>query len=179
MAVQIGAKPDSGFNDPIGMLKDCHRRIEHFLAILVSVAGKAQGRVLNSEEQSAVEAALHYFNESGPRHTKDEEESLFPRLKGMDAEQLLARVQRLETEHGEAETIHKEVEQLYAKWIVECSLSCDESVWLVAITRKLQQLYEEHIKIEEDLVFPFAADRLDNETVAEMGSEFKARREKG
>ena len=24
MAIQIGAKPDSGFDDPIGMLKDCH-----------------------------------------------------------------------------------------------------------------------------------------------------------
>jgi hypothetical protein len=34
MAIQIGAKPDSGFDDPIGMLKDCHRRIEHFLNIL-------------------------------------------------------------------------------------------------------------------------------------------------
>ena len=31
MGIQIGAKPDSGFDDPIGMLKDCHRRIEHFL----------------------------------------------------------------------------------------------------------------------------------------------------
>jgi hypothetical protein len=30
MAIQIGAKPDNGFDDPIGMLKDCHRRIEHF-----------------------------------------------------------------------------------------------------------------------------------------------------
>jgi len=34
MAIQIGAKPDSGFDDPIGMLKDCHRRIERFLGIL-------------------------------------------------------------------------------------------------------------------------------------------------
>ena len=34
MAIQIGAKPDSGFDDPIGMLKDCHRRIVSFLGIL-------------------------------------------------------------------------------------------------------------------------------------------------
>lgn len=32
MAFQIGAKPDSSFDDPIGMLKDCHRRIESFRA---------------------------------------------------------------------------------------------------------------------------------------------------
>jgi hypothetical protein len=44
MAVQIGARPDSGFDDPIGMLKDCHRRIERFLGILCQVARQAQGR---------------------------------------------------------------------------------------------------------------------------------------
>jgi hypothetical protein len=46
MAVQIGAKPDSGFDDPIGMLKDCHRRIEHFLDILCLVAERAHARAL-------------------------------------------------------------------------------------------------------------------------------------
>ena len=47
MAIQIGAKPDSGFDDPIGMLKDCHRRIESFLGILCVVVDRAQGRSLN------------------------------------------------------------------------------------------------------------------------------------
>ena len=42
MAIQIGAKPDSGFDDPIGMLKDCHRRIESFLGILCVVVDRAQ-----------------------------------------------------------------------------------------------------------------------------------------
>ena len=44
MAIPIGAKPDSGFDDPIGMLKDCHRRIEHFLNILCLVADRAHIR---------------------------------------------------------------------------------------------------------------------------------------
>ena len=38
MPVQIGARPDSGFDDPIGMLKDCHRRIAHFAGVLVAVS---------------------------------------------------------------------------------------------------------------------------------------------
>lgn len=38
MGIQIGAKPDSGFDDPPGMLKDGRRRIEHFLGILCVVA---------------------------------------------------------------------------------------------------------------------------------------------
>ena len=81
MAVQIGAKLDSGFSDPIGMLKDCHRRIESFLGILCVVVGRAQGRALTSEERSAIQAAIQYFRVGGKRHTADEEESLFPRLR--------------------------------------------------------------------------------------------------
>ncbi len=37
MGIQISAKPDSGFNDPIGTRKQCRRRIEHFLGILCVV----------------------------------------------------------------------------------------------------------------------------------------------
>ena len=42
MAIQIGGKPDSGFDDPIGMLIDCHRRIERFLHVLCVVASRAR-----------------------------------------------------------------------------------------------------------------------------------------
>ena len=178
MAVQIGARPDSGFDDPIGMLKDCHRRIEHFLDILVRVAQQAQGRALSSEERGAVEAALHYFGESGPRHTMDEEESLFPRLRELGPDAVFGEVQRLESDHGEAAAIHDEVERLFAKWIVESRLTPDEGVRLAAITGELQQLYKKHIQIEEEQVFPFAAAQLDRNTVATMGAEFKARRER-
>ena len=85
MAVQIGAKPDSGFDDPIGMLADCHRRIERFLNILCRVAERAEGRALSGEECEVIQAALKYFQESGPRHNKDEEESIFPRLRSAHA----------------------------------------------------------------------------------------------
>jgi hypothetical protein len=54
--IQIGAKLDSGFDDPLGMLKDCHRRIEQFLEILCVVAERTAGS-LTSEEAEAVQSA--------------------------------------------------------------------------------------------------------------------------
>ena len=59
MGIQIGAKPDAGFDDPIGMLKDCHRRIEQFLHVLCLVVERAPGRPLTEEEGSAVRSALN------------------------------------------------------------------------------------------------------------------------
>ena len=176
MSIQIGAKPDSGFDDPIGMLKDCHRRIEHFLNILCKVVRQAQGHALNAEERRAVEAALHYFRESGPRHNQDEEESLFPRLHCGQVPAVVEDVHRLEAEHREASALHEEAERLYSKWIAESGLIGDEETRLLSIAEKLQSIYDGHIRLEEDVVFPCAAHALDRNDLAAMGAEFKARR---
>ncbi len=49
MPVSIGAKPESGFDDPIGLMTDCHRRIESFLEALSKAAQSAAGRKLNDQ----------------------------------------------------------------------------------------------------------------------------------
>lgn len=177
MAVQIGAKPDSGFDNPIGMLSDCHRRIERFLDVLVEVVRRAQGRGPDAGEQSAIESALRYFRQSGPRHNMDEEESLFPRLKDLGAAAVLHEMDRLLSDHAEAAPLHEEVDALYTRWIADGVLSEADAVRLAAITARLQQLYRDHIRVEEELVFPCAARLFDRGTVAAMGAEFKARRQ--
>ena len=198
MAVQIGAKPDSGFDDPIGMLKDCHRRIERFLNVLCRVAERAQGRSLTEEERAATEAALFYFQHAGRRHTADEEESLFPRLHaalpaenaagtdirtnmdigadidtgaGMDMD-----LERLQSDHGRANQLHASIDGLYMAWISTGPLPMDQEQILLSSTRALQQLYAEHLIVEEQFVFPRAAASLDQKTLAAIGLEFKARR---
>jgi hemerythrin-like domain-containing protein len=176
VAVQIGGKPDSGFDDPLGMLVDCHRRVERFLNILCRVAERAEGRALNGEETEAVEAALRYFHESGPRHNSDEEESLFPRLRAGDGKDVLADVDRLEGEHMEAEALHHESAELYAKWRSEGGLDGADRGRLRAATGRLEAIYREHIRIEEEVVFPRAKKVLDRATVAAMGEEFRNRR---
>ena len=78
MPVQIGAKAHP-FTNPTGLLSDCHRRIEMFLGTLESVA-----RVIDlaptDDVRQALESALRYFHQAAPKHTADEEQSLFPRL---------------------------------------------------------------------------------------------------
>lgn len=178
MPVQIGAKPDSGFDDPIGMLTDCHRRIEHFIRVLAQVAQRAQGRALTCEEWTAVEGAVRYFRESGPRHNHDEEDSVFPRLRKLGTAQLQAEMERLENEHEEATALHEETVRLYATWRADHGLPPGEEARLLAATQRLQQLYEEHIRIEEQRVFPHATQELDAATLATIGREFKERRAK-
>lgn len=176
MSVQIGAKLDRGFDDPLGMLCDCHRRIERFLRVLCEVAERAQGRSLSDEEQDAVRGALHYFREGGTRHNRDEEESLFPRLRQGGAADELRAIETLEHEHADAGALHTTIERLYSQWIAEGKLRGEPGRALLDATRQLEPLYATHIATEEAVVFPHAAQVLDAAAIAEMGAEFRARR---
>jgi hemerythrin-like domain-containing protein len=176
MAIQIGAKPDCGFDDPLGMLKDCHRRIERFLHILCVVADTAAGRALTEEEIAAVQSALAYFRSGGQRHTEDEERSLFPRLRAGDACGQLVEMSGLIDDHSIANGLHWTVEKLYQAWMAGGFANPEDSGQLAAATLRLKRLYEAHIKIEEEIVFPRAAQVLSIDAVAAMGREFRARR---
>ena len=177
MGIQIGARPDAGFDDPIGMLKDCHRRIEQFLHVLCLVVERAPGRPLTEEEASAVNAALHYFKVGGQRHSADEEESLFPRMRvGNESANALKEIEALEADHRVAGDLHAAVEKLYTDWVSGKRLTAEEEQKLRLATQRLRELYDGHIRVEENLVFPRAAASLDERSIAAMGDEFRARR---
>jgi len=176
MAVQIGARPDCGFDDPIGMLKDCHRRIERFLHLLWVVADRAPGRGLTEEETSAVQSAMSYFHLGGKRHTADEEESLFPRLRVALASEACEEVSGLEDDHRRANALHATVDAYYSSWIEAGRLNPEDEQRLQAATVRLKKLYEAHIQIEESIVFPRAAQVLGRQALAAIGDELRARR---
>jgi hypothetical protein len=67
-----------------------------FLRSLEAVAGGWPR--LNDERRRSLNLALRYFRESAPKHTADEEESLFSRLRSVGDEELktvLAKVEAL------------------------------------------------------------------------------------
>jgi hypothetical protein len=70
MPIVIGAKRESDFSDPIGMLGDCHRRIERFLNALLTLATSAKGGPLTSEQQTALAASLRYSRSGAQAHRR-------------------------------------------------------------------------------------------------------------
>ena len=119
MPISIGASENT-FANPIGLLSDCHRRIEKFLQALLTVATRAAGGSLDAEHRRVLETALKYFREAAPKHTADEEEDLFPKLRQMASPRVspvLADIDRLEAEHKTAEASHREVEDLCERWL--------------------------------------------------------------
>lgn len=179
MPVTIGAKRESDFSDPLGMLSDCHRRIERFLHALIVVAGQAQGGSLTSEQRAALEGSLRYFREAAPKHTADEEQSLFPLLRRVDRadrEPLLERIASLEKDHCWAVIAHNEVERLGQMWLANGMLLPREAAKLSVQLASLAELYQRHIDLEDNDVFPAAATILSAADRARIGTEMAARR---
>lgn len=174
----LGRAPDHGFDEPLGLLTDCHRRIEKFLELLQRVAREYAGIPLDSGAADAVRTAQRYFAKAAPKHTADEEESLFPRLKaaaaasgtGCDA------IARLQGEHAHADQLHAQVDGLLEAWLEKGSLPTERLAELSALLGDLRELYREHIHIEEAEVFPLAGSLLSASELSAVGSEMRARR---
>jgi hemerythrin-like domain-containing protein len=178
MPVVIGAKPESTFADPAGLLGDCHRRIERFLAVLERIVREARGAPLSVEQARALETALRYFREAAPKHTADEEISLFPRLRRMgrpEVQALLDKVDALEMDHVRAGQAHDEADRLGRLWLEAGSLPEADAGRLAALIGTLSGIYRHHIAIEEAEVFPLAA-LLGPEELKAVGEEMAARR---
>lgn len=179
MPVVIGGKPESSFADPMGLLTDCHRRIERFLSVLVQVGEQAKGGPLTEEQRKALETALRYFREAAPKHTADEEQTLFPRLRSLDRPEVkavLAKVDALEEQHIRAGQAHDEVDRLGRAWLAAGSLPPADAARFSALTADLADLYRAHIAVEEGEVFPAAAAALDKPAREAIGGEMAARR---
>jgi hemerythrin-like domain-containing protein len=178
MPIQIGRKTHD-FSDPTGLLSDCHRRIEMFLGSLEAVADVID-RPASEGTRQGLEIALQYFSRAAPKHTADEEVSLFPRLRqnqDPEVQSSFSQLDRLEDEHRWAAPLHAEVELLGEKYLLSGSLSGAEVEKFRNAVAALASLYKRHITVEDTVIFPLAARLLTQMEKMEVAEEMAERRD--
>jgi hemerythrin-like domain-containing protein len=177
MPIQIGQKPESGFDNPLGLLSDCHRRIEQFLDVLVQVCETAGSKRLGPAEIGALEKALEYFLNAAPKHTADEEASLFPRLRIAPGGQgALDSMAALESDHETAGRDHENVDALGRTLLETGELDPMGLREMKRTLQRLSQMYARHIAVEDGELFPMAARVLPADALAQVGREMAERR---
>ena len=182
MPIEIGQRPDHGFDEPLGLLNDCHRRIERFLGAMLSVSRNESGRPLGAEGRGALEKASTYFRMAAPKHTADEEENLFPLLRAAaltGADGIAGLLDDLEAEHRDAETAQARVDELVARWLAleDAGLPDAQARELVERLESLQRDYTDHIRREDEQVFPAAAQLLAPHQLEDLGRRMAERRD--
>lgn len=179
MAINLGEKPPADYAHPIEMMKDCHRRVEHFLNVLRKVHAQFGAGELTDEARRALEVSLNYFANFAPHHTADEEESLFPRLRSSrsaEVREVTAELDRLERDHRRGEANHARVDELVRQWLARGRIDEAERECLRRALDELTLMYADHIQLEEQRVFFLASRVLMTEQIREIGEEMKRRR---
>jgi len=165
------ATPAPSFDDPLGMLFACHRRIEKQLATLARLQTHLSSHGSDDDARIAARAILKYFDEAAPNHHADEEASLFPRLSAASPARADAMIAALLREH----------ETLAFNWNALRPLLADVAAGAPAIlpaaqVEAVRAAYASHIAREDGDAFPLAAQVLDADALAAMGREMAERR---
>jgi pyridoxamine 5'-phosphate oxidase len=169
------------FTNPLGLLVHCHERIEAQLSVL-----ERAGEVLRIGDArslpgvfAAIDGACAHFAIPGVKHTEDEEVSLFPRLRergataGQDA---LAAMAELQSQHRRGEQLHAEFDELVGTLPRDGSADAKELDRFNELVAELTTLYRPHILLENNFVFPIAAEVLPANEIQTLGEEMRARR---
>jgi hemerythrin-like domain-containing protein len=144
--------------DPILQLERSHHRLGE---VCDSLTAAVRDRNLG-----VISEACAFFARQGRRHEQDEELSLFPRLEGSVARDVIERLRR---EHRAHEALHERLER-----------AISGSSWpdLEALASEISGAYREHIELEERTIFPLARRTLEKPALEEMLAEMAARRDR-
>jgi len=159
------------FDDPLGMLAACHRRIERQLATLARLQRHLPEHGCDADARAAARGILRYFDASAPNHHADEEESLFPRLEEALAVRTVTLMAELEDEHTTLEAHWNKLRPLLAA--IAAGQRANLPPKQVAA---IAAAYTAHITREETQLIPLAAQTFDAATIAQIGREMARRR---
>jgi hemerythrin-like domain-containing protein len=163
-----------GFDQPLGLLRACHRRIAERLDLLERLSDHVGMHGSDETAGAAAQRVLDYFDHAAAHHHEDEEEDLFPMLRSAQGragwdEALPDALGRLSLEHA----------LLANQWAKLRPV-------LLTITRgqevaefrcnELIRSYRAHMSVEDGLVFPLAGRLLTDAELRRIGSSMQKRR---
>ncbi len=177
---QINQRFIPDFTKPLDLLVHCHENIERQLEALARAAEVLRvGDSLNTAQAfAAIDAACKHFAVAGIRHTADEEESLFPRLRKSETsagDEALAAMSELESQHRTAEDMHRQFDEFVLSLPRDGSADTRELDSFGEMTAELAAFYRPHIFMENNLVFPIAGRILSDGEIHAQGEEMRER----
>lgn len=164
-----------GLDEPLEMLHACHERMRAQLTTLTRLAQWLPQHGADEQAQRAAHAVMRYFDLAAVNHHHDEEEDLLPAmLEAVDAAErarLAALVERILAEHVELAAHWAELRALLAH--VDAGRNVDLGEDQVM---RFAAAYENHIRLEEDEILPWAERLLGAEAVSRISHSMTDRR---
>jgi hemerythrin-like domain-containing protein len=162
--------------DAVSQLLGCHDRIRHFTTVALRLAELQQAPA--SDRSQAARAVLRYYTVALPLHEADENESVYPRLKktllpgelANANEQMIAQHKNIAATVAELIPIWQEVEH-------DPEAQDASSDRLRDCTERLSELWNAHLKLEEEQVIPALRQHLTADDLRAIQQEMRDRRQ--
>lgn len=160
--------------DTVDLLLECHARIRHFSALGVRLANAVAAPP--SEVAETARQVRRYFEVALPLHVEDEEQSIAPRLVGINAA-LDDALAAMRDEHALAEPSLAQLVALCSRLGEAPSELGAVQAQLATTARNLTELFDAHLAAEEARIFPALRDHLDDAERTLITGEMRQRRE--
>lgn len=177
MLNQIKSAPKApGSQDAADLLLACHQRIRHFSGVAVKLA-HGHGAT-EPEIAQAADSLYRYFSIALPLHEADENLSLHPRLRRAvpDGELAGPAADAMLDQHT---AIDELVERLVPLWVLLKSAPArlpELSAEMCSLSKRLSEIFDAHLKLEEETIFPAMRNYLSPSDLDDIVSEMQARR---
>lgn len=167
---------ESSSQSAIELLLGCHQRIRHFSGVAKRLA-HAQGATTQEIVQAA-QSLVRYFTVALPLHEADENLSIHPRLRRAAAEGELAgpAADAMVEQHLSIDQIVDALVPLWQVLTANPSKLDEFAGELCQLSSTLDQMFDAHLKLEEETVFPAMRRLLSEQELAEIVNEMQARR---
>jgi hemerythrin-like domain-containing protein len=161
--------------DAVDMLLACHQRIRNFTGIALRLA-EAEGAGAQ-EVSNAAEAVHRYYTVALPLHEEDENRSVYPRLrKALTPETDAFALDLMIEQHGPINEVVDRLVLLWSELRSNPALLPALRPRLRTNTARLVELWNEHLSLEEEIVFPLIRKSLAAAELEAIHREMKQRR---
>ena len=159
-----------GFDEPLALLRACHKNILAHCDRLESLLAHIDKQGIDDEARKAARDIVRYFSGSARLHHRDEEEDLFPRLNRQSL-RIAELIRDLKQEHTK-------LDQLWENMVTELKPLPDKhfSDGFLQATRDFCTLSRQHVNRENMEFLPLAASSLSQLDLDEIGASMAARR---
>lgn len=177
--------PAVGFEQPFEMLHACHERLQRTLDLLERLRAHLRKAGCDASARHAARDVLRYFDIAAPLHHEDEELHVFPPLLARAQERdadgpdpaVAALVRRLKLDHiamAQVWAVARVPLQALAEGAIDAFQPQHEAAFA-----QFARLYADHLRHEDETIYPATRAALAAETVARMGQEMARRRGAG
>ena len=159
-----------GFDEPLALLRACHRNIIDHCDRLENLVAHVAAQGIDDEARKAARNIVRYFSTSAPLHHRDEEEDLFPRLNRQSIK-IAELIRDLKLEHEELDRLWDSISPQLKK-LPDDNFSAD----FLQASSEFCTLSRQHVNRENMEFLPLAANSLSELELTDIGESMAARR---